>query len=40
MRLMLLIGMVFLVFLVGCQTFEGLGKDMKKAGDWIEEKAK
>jgi predicted small secreted protein len=26
--------------LSACSTIEGVGKDMQKAGDWIEEKAK
>lgn len=25
--------------LTGCETFSGLGRDMKKAGDWVERKA-
>ncbi len=28
-----------LVFIAGCETTKGLGKDLKKAGGWIEEKA-
>jgi len=28
------------LLLVGCNTFEGLGKDIGKAGDKIEEAAK
>jgi predicted small secreted protein len=34
----LLILMSFL-FLTGCQTFKGLGKDVQKAGAWVEKKA-
>jgi predicted small secreted protein len=25
--------------LTGCETFSGFGRDMKKAGDWVERKA-
>ena len=28
------------LLLVGCNTFEGIGKDISKAGDKIEEAAK
>jgi predicted small secreted protein len=27
------------LFLTGCQTFKGLGKDVQKAGKWVEKKA-
>ena len=23
----------------GCETFHGLGKDVEKAGEWVQEKA-
>ncbi|ALC15273.1 putative small secreted protein [Desulfuromonas soudanensis] len=26
-------------FLTGCQTFKGLGKDVQKAGKWVEKTA-
>jgi predicted small secreted protein len=25
--------------LTGCETFSGFGRDMQKAGDWVERKA-
>jgi len=25
--------------LTGCETFSGFGRDMKKAGNWVEKKA-
>jgi predicted small secreted protein len=25
--------------LTGCETFSGFGRDMKKAGNWVERKA-
>jgi len=28
------------IFLVGCNTFEGLGKDLRKGGEIIENAAK
>jgi predicted small secreted protein len=28
-----------ILFLGGCETARGLGKDMNKAGKWIEKKA-
>ena len=37
-RFLSLMAVAFL--LVGCNTFEGLGKDISKAGDKIEEAAK
>jgi entericidin A len=32
--------MALLALLAGCNTFEGMGKDISKAGDKIEEAAK
>jgi len=29
-----------LLFISGCETFRGLGKDVEKAGEWVQEKAK
>jgi len=37
-RLMMLL-LVMALFLGGCETTKGVGKDMQKAGNWIEEKA-
>ena len=31
---------LFAVFLAGCNTVEGMGKDIKKAGEKIEKSAK
>ncbi len=31
---------VSLLFISGCETFRGLGKDVEKAGTWVQEKAK
>lgn len=28
-----------LLFLSGCECISGLGRDMQKAGDWVEKKA-
>jgi predicted small secreted protein len=28
-----------IVNLVGCETFKGLGRDVQKAGNWIEDTA-
>lgn len=30
----------FLLLLSACNTMEGVGEDVQKAGQWIEEKAK
>jgi predicted small secreted protein len=31
---------VLAIFLLtGCETFSGFGRDMQKAGDWVERKA-
>ncbi|MFA5516497.1 MAG: entericidin A/B family lipoprotein [Desulfuromonadales bacterium] len=36
-RLLLLVLTVnLLFFLAGCETVRGLGKDMEKAGNWVE----
>jgi len=29
-----------LLFISGCETFRGLGKDVEKAGEWVQEKSK
>jgi predicted small secreted protein len=36
----LLVVLTAIVVLVGCNTMAGLGKDMEKAGEKIQEKAK
>ncbi|WP_155005934.1 entericidin A/B family lipoprotein [Pelobacter seleniigenes] len=38
-RLLLVFLVMLLVLLNGCETFRGLGKDMEKAGEWVQEKA-
>ncbi len=37
-RLMPLL-LAVVLFVGGCETTKGVGKDMQKAGNWIEEKA-
>ncbi len=37
MMILLLIAAIFV--LSGCGTFHGLGKDVEKAGEWVQEKA-
>lgn len=37
MMILLLIAAIFV--LSGCETFHGLGKDVEKAGEWVQEKA-
>lgn len=37
-RLAVLI-LLAIFLLTGCETFSGFGRDMKKAGDWVERKA-
>lgn len=32
--------LVLAIFLVGCNTIEGIGKDMQKGGEMIEKAAK
>ncbi len=27
------------LFISGCETFRGFGKDVEKAGEWVQEKA-
>ena len=38
-RLMITLLCAAYLLLGGCETVKGVGKDMQKAGDWIEEKA-
>jgi len=38
-RVMITLLCAVLLFVSGCETAKGVGKDMQKAGDWIEEKA-
>ncbi len=37
-RLIILL-LATVLFLSGCETTKGVGKDMQKAGEWIEQKA-
>ena len=30
---------VLLALLAGCETMSGLGKDVEKAGEWVQDKA-
>jgi len=39
MKKLTLLLLLFSLLLAGCETFKGFGRDMQKAGDWIEEKA-
>jgi len=39
-HLIILLMLMLTLALAGCKTFEGLGQDMQKAGEWVEEKAK
>jgi predicted small secreted protein len=34
-----LLSSIFLIGLIGCNTMEGAGKDMERAGEKIQEKA-
>lgn len=36
--LMVLILILSLLFVAGCETTRGLGKDIEKAGQWMQEK--
>jgi predicted small secreted protein len=36
---MALLIIVAVLFLFGCETFHGFGKDVEKAGEWVQEKA-
>jgi predicted small secreted protein len=38
MRVMIIL-LATALFLNGCETTKGVGRDMQKAGEWIEEKA-
>ncbi len=40
MKKILLIALVLPFFLVGCETMEGLGKDVQKLGEKIEKESK
>ena len=38
-RILALLLIASVLFISGCETFRGLGKDFQKAGGWIQEKA-
>ena len=39
-RIFALLLIASVLFISGCETFRGLGKDVEKAGGWVQEKAK
>ena len=39
MRLVIILLTMGTLFIYGCETFSGFGKDMQKAGDWVEKTA-
>ena len=39
MRYLIVLALSLLVFLAGCETFRGMGKDMQRAGKWVEREA-
>lgn len=39
-RIFALLLLVSVLFVSGCETFRGLGKDVEKAGEWVQEKSK
>jgi len=38
-KIFAIICILTLITLCGCETFRGFGKDVKKAGGWVEETA-
>ncbi|HEY5673661.1 MAG TPA: hypothetical protein VIR78_08150 [Malonomonas sp.] len=38
-RFLVLLLIASVLFISGCETFHGLGKDVEKTGEWIQEKA-
>lgn len=38
-RILALLLITAVLFISGCETFHGLGKDVEKAGEWVQEKA-
>lgn len=38
-RILFIVMISLLVLLSGCETMKGLGKDVQKAGEWVEETA-
>ena len=39
-KLLALLALSAILLLSGCETFHGLGRDVEKAGEWVQEKAK
>ena len=39
-RILALLMIATVLFISGCQTFRGFGKDVEKAGEWVQDKAK
>ncbi|MCW8858753.1 MAG: entericidin A/B family lipoprotein [Deltaproteobacteria bacterium] len=37
-NLFALLMILLLLFVSGCETVRGLGKDVEKAGEWVQEK--
>ena len=38
-KILVLLLMLITLIICGCETFHGLGKDVEKAGEWVQEKA-
>ncbi len=38
-RFLALLLIASVLFISGCETFHGLGKDVEKTGEWIQQKA-
>jgi predicted small secreted protein len=38
-KILALVLVAALLFLSGCECISGFGRDMKKAGNWVEKKA-
>ena len=38
-RLLAMLLVISLVLLCGCETMKGVGKDVEKAGEWVQKKA-
>ena len=39
MKRAIILILMAMFLLTGCETFSGFGRDMKKAGNWVEKKA-
>ena len=38
-KMLTLLLIASMLFIAGCETAKGLGKDVQKAGEWVQEKA-